>query len=345
MPENDDLIGEDEMFVLSLDPGREPVPEEIAASRGDIPDEDTLDLPVELVLDDDQRENLEDLKKSLEEGEDKAAVDVEAKESAKDAGKPEIADGQEKEKLEEKSDGGDDKGPPVTVPYGRFAEKVAELAELRQRIADFENNKAVQGTEKTAKQDEVPAFDLAAKYREYADLVADGDTEAAADIMLAIDQHKDRLAEERFNRNSEQREARNKAQGIVDEIIETHGEWFADDINKETFNATKLALMKRGMSLPVALAEARKRFFGDPAEKEGEESTTKQDDVAKKKTEQTKATVEKNAKASIAQPAAMDGGRGNRTAPQQKNNALAYTQAEYNAMSERDKRIARGDLT
>lgn len=325
-PETDNLIDDDEMFVMSFDTTKNEVPEDVARARGDMPDEDTLEKPADVVLDEDKEDD-EPLVETDEENDpvedEPAAVEEEIE-----------TEETEPEAIEEEDPEPD---TPKHVPYGRFSEKIAENAALKARLAELE---AAKNADVPAQQEQ-PQFDLAGKYKEYADLIADGETGEAAKVMIEIDSFKEQQAENKILQTMARREDRNVAQQVVNEMLDTHGDWFADADNMAAFSGTRDSLIRSGRyTFSQALSKAKEMFFGKMEAKDPIPDT-KADTV---KAERQKKTLETNAKAAKQQPAAMTSGRSNRSGPKEKGNALAYSSKEYNALSLAEKRKNRGDI-
>jgi len=333
--DNDNLIAEEEMFIMSFDTLKGEVPEDVAMARGDMPDEADLEKPVELILDEDKpEEDEEDVQVEPEKEEDPAAVEQEEEPAAEQAAEEIVVEAEP------------EKTTPVNVPYGRFSEKVVEINYLKQKIADLE---AAQNSPHVAQDGtQAPAFDIKAKYQQYADLVADGETKEAAQVMFEIDQYKEQQSELRILKGIETSKDVAIAQDVVDDILQSHGEWFANQRNNQAFNRAKMAYMREdGMSLSQALTEAREVFFGErikataptaPAIDAGKEKIAELKAAQQKKAIETKANAAK-------QPMSMNVGRSNRDkTADPAANALAIPEAEYKSMSLKQKRQNRGDF-
>jgi hypothetical protein len=338
------LIDDDEMFVLTPDVLQRDVPEELAMKRGDMPSPDTLDAPVEVVLD-----------------EDKPPVETDEDEGHTDGadGDADTGDGEGELDLDPAAAAapgteGEGKKTPKDVPYGRLADKVAENQALKDEIARLKAAPAAAAPVVPA----LPAFDLDAKYKEYADLVSDGETEEATKVMREIDNFKDMQAEAKLITIVERRESRGRAQVIVNELLTEQKDFFADQDNVDIFDGAKNALLAKGYSLDKALAAVSKRFFGEkkPAvvEQTQEEKDKAAADQAKIdadkakvdaiKEDQRKKTVVAGGKAAAQQPSPVNSGRSARATPTAKPNALTLTEVERKSMSEKEKRKARGDF-
>ena len=153
------LIDEDEFFVLTPDVLHRDVPEDLALKRGDMPNPYSLDKRVELILDEDKEKDDGDDTGAADEGEEGDAGDAEGEGEA-DLGT--TADEGELEADEGK------KKTPKDVPYGRLVEKHIEIQALKDEIAKLQAGQQ----QAAAVTPTLPTFDLQAKYKEYADLVA-----------------------------------------------------------------------------------------------------------------------------------------------------------------------------
>ncbi|HBA73422.1 MAG TPA: hypothetical protein DCZ63_14900 [Geobacter sp.] len=331
------LIDDDEFFVLTPDVLHRDVPEELALKRGDMPNPDSLDKRVELILDEDKERDEDDDTAAADEGD---AADTGEAEGEGEADLGTTTDGGELEADEGK------KKTPKDVPYGRLVEKHIEIQALKDEIAKLQAGQQ----QAAAVTPTLPTFDLQAKYKEYADLVADGETDGAAKIMQEIDEFKDLQAEIRFNAMAEARDSRRRAQTLVNQLVVEQKEFFADQTNLDVFEGAKNALLRKGYSLDQALAETAKRFFGEPkvVVEETDEAKAKADaekaKLEQKKAEQKKTAVISGAKAASQQPSPVTSGVSARTTPTVKPNALTLTDAERKSMSEKEKRRARGDF-
>ncbi|MFV0437495.1 MAG: hypothetical protein ACK5PS_08915 [Desulfopila sp.] len=333
--DTDQVIGDDEMVVLTMDDLSPEVSPEEALARGDVMPEGTPESLPEVTLDEETPAGQED--DSLDESEDDAE-----------------AEGEDEE--------GETAGGPM-IPLSRMAAKVAQNRELEKRLAALEEEnrtlreKRPQAAEKesveesSGKDDGQQQFDLRTKYREYADMVADGDTDGAAVVMAEIDAYKDQVAEQRMTKVIEDRELRNAeqsrkhaweqdlpaAQAKANDLVEAHGEYFADPVNQASFTAVRDHFIAAGNPLSKALDLAAERLF--TAAKN--DST---DLVTTRKAEQKKAAVARNAAAARQQPPRSQGGRGVGDVPEIPPNALTVSDQEFGGMSEKDKRAARGDF-
>lgn len=339
--EKDDLITDEEMFILTPDDLRNTVPDDVAMARGDIPPEDTLEKPVELVLDEDKDDG--ELPPETDGEEDKPELKVEQDDDA-DLEAAGDQDQQQEDELEKKEPELEEPTTPKDVPYGRLADKLDEISQLKARIADLEAGR--QETPPKQEEQQQEQFNLNQAYKEYAEYVADGDTELAAETMAKIDAYKDQVAEARITQTIERREIMKAARTNLDGIMNENPDFFGDPINVQLFTTAKQYHLDNGKTLDEAVVLAGERFF--PKEKAPKPSAdnkepSEADKAAALKAEKDKKALTENAKANSQQPPSMEGGSGNRNNPQAKKDAFSYSESEYRQLPKSKIKQDRGD--
>jgi hypothetical protein len=256
-----------------------------------------------------------------------------------------------------------------SIPYPAFKEKIdnknnkireleAKLLAKEQADAKKVSDDAGVDTGSQADADSSAGktpdgFDLKAKIIERNEAIADGDQEAAAEIDMEIETHRQSLADAAALRAVNQSKAQEKYHSTLTEVANRHLEDLGDPSTQSRYIKMINFLVSSDGKTPVEAAlEAETMMFGAPKAEvniAAEEDTSAADkaDAAKAaaKAEQKKNAVKKNADAASRQPPGTAGvGQGNRDATTKGLTALEIGEKEYANLSEKEKAKRRGDI-
>jgi|SRR6185369_5604223 len=241
---------------------------------------------------------------------------------------------------------GDDGKETGMIPKARFNEVNEEKKTLKEENealkAQIAAGVAAPAAAAAAKVDDPPAFDVDAQELAYADAIIEGDVEKAKSIRKAIKEFetaelkKELRVENTVATETEKVEARK--QDVITTAFAAHPEL---DHSSDTYDKALVAKINRMNTAYLAEGkpadEALKLAIADfvkPVEAKADDVIVDKGDAAAKK---------KNAAASGAQPAGLGGvGVGARAAAATPDIAT-LTDAEYDALPEREKKRLRGD--
>lgn len=241
-------------------------------ARGDGVPGDDDDDDADSEEDDGEEEDEEESEEEDEEGEDD---EEEEDEEEEEEGDEEEEEGEEEGDDEEDVDadalaaiaGG---GKQKAVPYGRFAEVIAQNKQLIEILVGQRGGAAAP---KVDEQPEPPPFDFKAKGKEYRDAVLDGDDAKAEALEAEIDAAKaarikaDVLQETQreFDRRQAQAE-QVQVQAVIGKIQKDYpifNDAAGEDFDQEALDellGLRDTYIRKGMSVPEALRKAADRI-------------------------------------------------------------------------------------
>lgn len=256
--------------------------------------------------------------------------------------------------------GGDTTGN--RIPQARFNEVVSEknAAIERARQLEEENARLKAGTTTAtpappaaaAATPTPPAFDFKAQERAYAELLADGDFDKAADLRLTIDTTRSELTRAEVRAELVQEQAMATVTSVANQAVADYP--FLDTTDgapaMAAIIAQRTALERSGVPAHEALQQAVDKIaplFGAKASAApaqpgtpGKGSTTATPPVDNRPA----AAVRRGAAAANAQPPLLNGGTGNAAATAtQTDDVLGWTETQFENITDAEKRRLRGD--
>lgn len=195
----------------------------------------------------------------------------------------------------------------------------------------------------TAPAPAAPAFDVAAKEREYAQLMLEGDLDGATALRMEINQQIEEAAFARFHAAATTQQVQGKAQAAAESAL-AQFPWLNDPEGEEALEMIEAAVklkVSRGMSTDQALSEAvasvAPRYA--PAGSAPDQGLAPAAPAVDTRIERAD---RRGAAASTQQPASVQAGMGNRaTAPQISGEDLSDD--EYMNLPEKERKRLRGD--
>lgn len=288
---------------------------------------------------------------------DDSAADDSAADDDKDADDDDAADDDKADDKEDddlppkkakKDDGDDGKARrQIRVPKARLDQEIAARKALEQRLADLTKQSKKEAEDTTSASLDREIAELENKYDE---LLADGETKKANEIMRAIRAKERQAVELRSEQKSERARVQAVEQIRLDTLIEKLEADFpaldpdATDYDQEAVDEVMLlrgGFEKQGMTSTDALARAVKYVLGTPAKKAAADEPKKGLGDGRRQS-QTK----KNLDAEKRIPGRVDrvGVDSDRRGENRSQDVTNMSEEEFNSLPESTKARLRGDL-
>ncbi|CAM3407033.1 hypothetical protein [Paracidovorax anthurii] len=216
----------------------------------------------------------------------------------------------------------------------------ADNARLRAQLAELAAGRAPVAQAPAAPTAPAsPAFDVDEAEEQYAQLLMEGDTKAAAAVRRQINQAIEMSAFNRMAQTTASQQSQQVAIQTVDDLLVQHP-WLGTEDGQEALDlieASAFMKVQRGVPLAEALREATQRIaprFAPPAG--GGQGGGQSVDI------RVQRAIERGAAHSLMQPANTAAGMGNRATPPNVDTST-LSDDEYMALPEAERRKARGD--
>jgi hypothetical protein len=238
------------------------------------------------------------------------------------------------------------KVPPGFVPIARLNEVIEQRRVLLDQVANLSTAAPAAAAKPAAPAPSAaPAFDELSTERKYAELLADGDFDAAAKLRLEINGHLEQRAEERFSQKQALAQAQSSVTEAAAQAVSDYP--YLDTADGEIAMVAIVAqrdnLIRQGIAPGAALAQA----VGEIAPKfapEGSATPGKElQSAALRVDTRPIAAAARGLRDIGSQPPIVTAGAGNR-ATAGKVDVEDMTEAQFEALTPQEKSRLRGDV-